>query len=105
MEGTGYFPVGRDQAYYIEKDELALVGTSEVSLCSAFSEETFDFNSLPLKMMALSTCFRREAGTYGKDTKGLYRVHQFQKIEMVILGHANKEQSRELHDELWPCII
>jgi seryl-tRNA synthetase len=85
MEGTGYFPLGRDQAYQIEKDQLALVGTAEVPLCSFFSDETLDYLELPQRVMALSGAFRREAGSYGKDTKGLYRVHQFQKIEQVII--------------------
>lgn len=100
MEGTGYFPVGRDQSYYIEKDELALVGTAEVSLCGLHQNEILNKEDLPIKMMALSSCFRREAGTYGKDTKGLYRVHQFQKIEMVVLGEADEEKSAAYHDEL-----
>lgn len=100
MEGTGYFPVGRDQAYCVEKDELALVGTSEVPLCSFFSNETLDEKDLPIKLMAQSSCFRREAGTYGKDTKGLYRVHQFQKIEMVIISPASQNEDDKLHSEL-----
>jgi seryl-tRNA synthetase len=100
MEGTGYFPLGKEQSYFIEKDKLALVGTSEVSMCSSFRDETLDHKSLPMRLMSQSTCFRREAGTYGKDTKGLYRVHQFQKIEMVMFGHADIEQSKELHNEL-----
>jgi seryl-tRNA synthetase len=69
MEGTGYFPVGRDQAYYVEADKLALVGTSEVPLCSFHSDEILKHEELPKKYIAQSTCFRREAGTYGKDTK------------------------------------
>lgn len=100
MEGTGYFPTGRDQAYCVEKDEMALVGTSEVSLCSYHSNEILDENVLPLRYMGRTTCFRREAGTYGKDTKGLYRVHQFNKIEMVILAPNDKEITDKLHEEL-----
>ena len=100
MEGTGYFPLGRDQAYVCERDGMALVGTSEVSLCSMHADETLPEPSLPLKLMAQSSCFRREAGTYGKDTRGIYRVHQFNKIEMVIFGHADKDESARLHDEL-----
>ena len=83
MEGTGYFPVGRDQAYTIERDKLALVGTSEVSLCGMHAGEILDEASLPLRYMAQTSCFRREAGTYGKDTKGLYRVHQFKKLKWL----------------------
>ena len=100
MEGTGYFPLGRDQAYCVEKDKMALVGTSEVPVCSYHSNEMLSGKDLPIRYMAQTTCFRREAGTYGKDTKGLYRVHQFQKIEMVILGSNNKEETDALHAEL-----
>ena len=100
MEGTGYFPLGKDQSYFIEKDRLALVGTSEVSMCSLHSNETLKADTLPRRYMAQTTCFRREAGTYGKDTKGLYRVHQFEKIEMVILASADKDLTDQLHNEL-----
>ncbi len=100
MVGTGYFPNGRDQAYCVEKDNLALVGTSEVPMVSYYSKEMLKEENLPIKLTAQSTCFRREAGTYGKDTKGLYRVHQFQKVEQVILGLADKEDTDKLHNEL-----
>lgn len=100
MEGTGYFPLGKDQAYCVEKDEMALVGTSEVSLCSLHADEFLSHEQLPIKYMAQTTCFRREAGTYGKDTKGLYRVHQFQKIEMVVIAPSDKETTDKLHEEL-----
>lgn len=100
MIGTGYFPGGRDQAYYIEKDELALVGTAEVSIASMHSDEFLDESQLPLRYMAQSSCFRREAGTHGKDTKGLYRVHQFQKVEQVIISRADATDSEALHAEL-----
>jgi seryl-tRNA synthetase len=100
MIGTGYFPTGREQAYYVEKDQLALVGTAEVSLTSYHGGEILKDSDLPLRFMAQSSCFRREAGTYGKDTQGLYRVHQFQKIEQVIIGKADVAASERLHDEL-----
>jgi len=100
MTGTGYFPTGREQAYYIEKDERALVGTAEVSLTSYYSDEILQESDLPFRSMAWSSCFRREAGTYGKDTKGLYRVHQFQKIEQVIVAPADPAESEKLHAEL-----
>ncbi len=100
MTGTGYFPTGREQAYYIEKDERALVGTAEVSLTSYYSDEILQESDLPFRSMAWSSCFRREAGTYGKDTKGLYRVHQFQKIEQVIIAPADPAESEKLHAEL-----
>ncbi len=100
MEGTGYFPLGRDQAYYIEKDKMALVGTSEVSLCAMYEGALFEEKELPLKLMSQTSCFRREAGTYGRDTRGLYRVHQFQKIEMVIIAPRDEEMTNKLHEEL-----
>jgi len=100
MTGTGYFPTGREQAYLCERDNMALVGTAEVSLTSYHSNEILPEAELPVKVMAWSNCFRREAGTYGKDTNGLYRVHQFQKIEQVIIGPADEAASARLHDEL-----
>jgi seryl-tRNA synthetase len=100
MVGTGYFPTGREQAYLAERDEMALVGTSEVALTSYYAKEILKADELPIRLMAWSTCFRREAGTYGKDTTGLYRVHQFQKIEQVILGPGSPEASEVLHQEL-----
>lgn len=100
MVGTGYFPTGREQAYCVEKDQLALVGTAEVALTSYYSKEILRLDQVPQRLMALSTCFRREAGTYGKDTSGLYRVHQFQKIEQVIIGPNDPKASEELHAEL-----
>lgn len=101
MYGTSYFPGGRDQAYAVTEDDLYLVGTSEVALVSYFSNETFKSNEeLPKKLCGYSTCYRREAGTYGKDTRGLYRVHQFTKIEQVILCEADYEKQYELHDFL-----
>jgi len=100
MKGTGYFPLGREQAYCVEKDNMALVGTSEVPLCSYHADEILDESVLPLRYMAKTACFRREAGTYGKDTKGLYRVHQFNKVEMVVIARNNKEESERLHEEI-----
>lgn len=100
MVGTGYFPTGRDQAYCVEKDEMSLVGTAEVSLTSYLSNEMLKEADLPIRLMAQSSCFRREAGTYGKDTHGLYRVHQFQKIEQVIICKADEDVSEKHHNEL-----
>jgi len=100
MTGTGYFPTGREQAFYIEKDELALVGTAEVSLTSYYWKEILKESDLPFRSFAQSGCFRREAGTYGKDTSGLYRVHQFQKVEQVIIAPADAALSEQLHSEL-----
>lgn len=100
MEGTGYLPGGADQAYFVEKDDMWLVGTSEVPLASFHQNEILDENTLPKKLYAWSSCFRREAGAAGKDTKGLYRVHQFQKIEQVIICRPDIEESNKLHAEL-----
>ena len=101
MYGTSYFPGGRDQAYAITEDNLYLVGTSEVALVSYHSDETFEsLKDLPKIYCGYSSCYRREAGTYGKDTRGLYRVHQFTKIEQVIICEADENKQRELHDFL-----
>lgn len=101
MYGTSYFPGGRDQAYAITEDNLYLVGTSEVALVSYHSDDTFEnINQLPKMYCGYSSCFRREAGTYGKDTRGLYRVHQFTKIEQVIMCEADFDKQHELHDFL-----
>lgn len=97
MEGTGFFPLGREDTYAIEKDELYLVGTSEVPLCSIHREEILDSDELPKRYAGWSTCFRREAGSYGKDTRGLYRVHQFQKVEQVSIIEADEELSLKEH--------
>lgn len=100
MTGTGYFPNGRDQAYLVERDNMALVGTAEVSLTSYHAGEILKEADLPLKYMAQSSCFRREAGTYGKDVHGLYRVHQFLKVEQVVIAKNDIEGSEVLHNEL-----
>jgi len=101
MYGTSYFPGGRDQTYAIAEDDLYLVGTSEVPLVSYNSGETFESTEmLPKLYCGLSSCFRREAGTYGKDTRGLYRVHQFTKIEQVIMCEADYDIQYALHDFL-----
>ena len=100
MEGTGYFPGGEEQAYLAERDDLALIGTSEVPLTSIHSGEVLDASILPLRRVALSPCYRREAGTYGKDTKGLYRVHQFWKVEQVVLGPNDFDWSLEEHKRM-----
>jgi seryl-tRNA synthetase len=100
MQGTGYLPGGADQAYFVEKDDMWLVGTSEVALASYHAGEILDFSALPIKICAHSSCFRREAGAHGKDTKGLYRVHQFQKIEQVVLCEPTVEASAKWHAEL-----
>jgi seryl-tRNA synthetase len=100
MLGTGYFPAGVEQSYKITEDELYLVGTSEVPLVSFHQNETLTLEELPKKYVGISPCFRREAGTYGKDTRGLYRVHQFQKVEQVILCENDDEIAKKLHFEI-----
>ena len=80
--GTGFLPGDRDQLYEVPRDELYLVGTSEVSLAALHADEILEPGSLPLRYAGFSTCFRREAGAAGKDTRGIFRVHQFDKVEM-----------------------
>ena len=98
LEGTGFFPEAREQVYEIPKDELFLVGTSEVPLAAYHGDEILEQESLPLRYAGFSTCFRREAGTYGKDTAGIFRVHQFDKVEMFVF--TDPERSAEEHDRL-----
>jgi len=82
LEGTGFLPGDRDQIYEIPKDELFLTGTSEVALAGLHADEILDAEALPLRYCGFSTCFRREAGAGGRDTRGIFRVHQFDKVEM-----------------------
>jgi seryl-tRNA synthetase len=97
MVGTAYFPGGEEQAYRLEKDGLNLVGTAEVPLTSYRAGEILEQDELPLRMVAQSSCFRREAGAGGKDTRGLYRIHQFQKVEQVVVLQGDEEASRTEH--------
>ncbi len=100
MYGTGWFPAGRDQAYLVERDGMSLVGTAEVPVTALHAEEILEEAELPKKYVALSTCFRREAGAAGKDTYGLYRVHYFDKVEQVIIGPDDKQRSVAFHQEI-----
>lgn len=102
MEGTGYFPIGREQSYAMTNEDppVYLVGTAEVSLTAYHMNETLDLASLPRKYVATSSCFRREAGTYGKDTAGLYRIHQFDKVEQVIICKNDVEESKRWHQAI-----
>jgi len=127
MIGTGFFPSGRDQAYMINEStradadavegadeakagaaahaahaapDLFLTGTGEVSLMGMHAGEILDEADLPLKLCTVSTCFRREAGAAGKDTAGLYRIHQFDKVEQVVICRADETESRRLHKEM-----
>ena len=96
LYGTGFFPDDSDQVYEIPNDDLFLVGTSEVSLAALHSDEIVSYDSLPIRYAGYSTCFRREAGTYGKDTSGIFRVHQFDKVEMF--SFCSPEKSDEEHE-------
>jgi seryl-tRNA synthetase len=100
MTGTGFFPLGREEAYAITADELFLIGTSEVPLVSMHCDDTLDPDKLPIKYAGLSPCFRREAGAHGKDTRGLYRVHQFTKVEQVVFCAPDEAVAEKLHYEL-----
>lgn len=100
LVGTGFFPYGKEDTYVLEKDEKYLIGTSEVVLVSINADEIIDPSELPLRYTGLSPCFRREAGSGGRDTRGIYRVHQFTKVEQVIVCLDDPEVSRKLHDEL-----
>jgi seryl-tRNA synthetase len=105
LRGTAYFPGAEEQTYRIanptaEDESMWLVGTSEVSVTAYRSGEILDPAELPLRYAGLSPCFRREAGTYGKDTRGVYRVHQFTKVEQVIVDVADDAKSRRHHEDI-----
>ena len=99
LYGTGFLPGDRDQIYEVPKDELFLVGTSEVALAGLHADEILEAERLPLRYAGFSTCFRREAGAAGRDTRGIFRVHQFDKVEMfsfVEPGESAAEHERLL---------
>jgi len=98
--GNGQFPWGKDEVYNLEKDNLYLAGTAEVPITSYYADEIFKEEELPKKFVAFSPCFRREAGSYGKDTKGLYRLHQFNKVEQVVIAKNNEKESLAILEEL-----
>ena len=100
LVGVGQFPWGRDEVYHLEKDDQYLAGTAEQTVTAYFADEVLNEKDLPKKFVAFSPCFRREAGSYGKDTKGVYRVHQFSKIEQVIISTNEMNNSFTLHEEL-----
>ena len=106
MVGTGFFPSGREQAYHIEESnrgaghDLFLAGTGEVGLMGMFGDEIIDAKKLPIKIATVSTCFRREAGAAGRDTAGLYRIHQFEKVEQVVICKADEQESRMWHQTM-----
>jgi len=105
MIDAGFFPADRHQVYEIDGDDLFLIGTAEVALAGLHRHEQVDVASLPLRYAGFSSCFRREAGTYGKDTRGIFRVHQFDKVEMFSYCHPDNswdefETLRELQEEI-----
>ncbi len=107
MYATGFFPADRNEIYHVnpEDDDLYLVGTSEVPLTMLHAKEILDKEKLPIRYCGFSTCFRREAGSYGKDTAGIIRVHQFDKIEMFSFCHPDKSEEeheliREIEEEI-----
>jgi len=107
LYGTGYFPNFKDDIFKIQdktpdnkEDNLYLAGTSEVAILAYFSDKVFDKKDLPIKVCAFSPSFRSEIGSYGKDTKGLYRVHEFMKIEQVIIGEHDLAKSEAYFKEM-----
>ena len=98
LHGTGFFPAERDTIYEVERDELFLVGTSEVPLAALHAGEIVDGERLPIRYAGISTCFRREAGAAGKDTRGIFRVHQFDKVEMFSFVHPSESPAE--HERL-----
>ena len=98
MDGTGFLGQAAENVYHLERDDLYLVGTSEVSLAAFHMDEVLPAEKLPIRYAGYSTCFRRESGTYGKDTRGIIRVHQFDKVEMFSFCHP--DQAQEEHKRL-----
>lgn len=97
--GSGHFPQAREDVYKTQ-DDLYLSGTAEIPLMGYYRNEVLQYEELPKKFVAFSPCFRREAGSYGRDTKGIFRLHEFFKIEQLILSENNHEQSVRFHEEL-----
>lgn len=98
MQGTGFLDAHDEEIYYLERDDMYLVGTSEVALAGLHQDEIIDLSDGPLLYAGWSSCFRREAGSYGKDTKGILRVHQFDKLEMF--AYCKPEDAEEMHQKL-----
>jgi seryl-tRNA synthetase len=98
MEGTGFLGQAAENVYHLEKDDFYLVGTSEVPLAAYHMDEIIEADKLPLRYAGFSPCFRREAGTYGKDTRGIFRVHQFDKVEMF--SYVAPEDAEAEHKRL-----
>jgi seryl-tRNA synthetase len=98
--GNGQFPKGRDQVYELVDQDLFLVGTAEVSITGMYKDEILKGEDLPLKFVGYCPCFRQEAGTYGKDTRGVFRIHQFNKVEQYIICKADHEESLRFYEHL-----
>src|SRR3990167_4991688 len=99
--GSGHFPWGSEQdVYKLNEDDRYLSGTAEIPITAYHSGEVLQEKDLPKKYVGFSSCFRKEAGAYGKDTKGLYRLHEFWKIEQVIVGKNDIDEARKIHEEL-----
>jgi seryl-tRNA synthetase len=98
--GSGQFPKGRDQVYEIDNEDTFLVGTAEVSITGMYKDEILKAEELPLTFVGFCPCFRQEAGTYGKDTRGIFRIHQFNKVEQYIICKADHEESVRWHEQL-----
>ena len=99
MLGTGYFPWGADDHYFTQDGQI-LAGTAEVALTSYYGDETLREKDLPIKLCGISPCYRREIGAHGQDTKGIVRVHQFNKVEQVVLTVADEEEARAWHEKM-----
>lgn len=101
---TGHFPWGEKETYKFEtaegEDDSYLAGTAEVPLVSMYQDEVFNEKDLPIRMIGFSPCYRKEAGSYGKDTKGVYRVHEFVKTEQVVICKNDLEESKKMHEEM-----
>ena len=100
MVGTAYFPVGQEQTYRLPEDQMNLIGTAEVPVTAYHADEVLRVEELPKYYVGLSYCYRREAGTYGRDTRGLYRIHQFQKVEQVVLCVNDPAVSAQEHEHI-----
>jgi seryl-tRNA synthetase len=98
--GNGQFPKGRDQVYAIEDEDTFLVGTAEVSITGMYKDEILKAEDLPMTFVGFCPCFRKEAGTYGKDTRGVFRIHQFNKVEQYVICKADHEESVRWHEQL-----
>ncbi|TMF43656.1 MAG: serine--tRNA ligase [Chloroflexi bacterium] len=98
--GSGQFPKGRDQVYALEDEDLFLVGTAEVSITGMYKDEILKAENLPMTFVGYCPCFRKEAGTYGKDTRGVFRIHQFNKVEQYVICKADHEGSVRWHEQL-----